>query len=218
MAWHPFRNLGLKVLALGLGGLLWFTLSGQQVERTIRAPIEYVNKPPALEIEGDLTDTVFVHVRGTDSQIGRITPGDIHALIDLAGFNAVTRGTFALPKEQIVVPFGVEVLRVDPPEVTLTLERSGSWVVPVVPDIVGTPAAGFVRGAVKVDPATVEVIGPESQGKLLDHATTARIAIEGATAAVTQTVNITVPGSSLRLRGSFAAHVTIAIVRAKDRQ
>ena len=37
MAWHPFRNLGLKVAALGLGTLLWFTVSGQQVERTVCA-------------------------------------------------------------------------------------------------------------------------------------------------------------------------------------
>ena len=35
MAWHPFRNFGLKVAALGLGTLLFFTVSGPRVERTI---------------------------------------------------------------------------------------------------------------------------------------------------------------------------------------
>ena len=46
MAWHPFRNLGLKVVALVLGTLLWFTVSGQQAERPIPdVPVVFVNKP-----------------------------------------------------------------------------------------------------------------------------------------------------------------------------
>ena len=36
MAWHPFRNIGWKVLALILGTLLWFTVSGDlAIEREI---------------------------------------------------------------------------------------------------------------------------------------------------------------------------------------
>ena len=35
MAWHPFRNAGLKVVALAMGALLWFTVSGQQAERPV---------------------------------------------------------------------------------------------------------------------------------------------------------------------------------------
>ena len=51
MAWHPFRNLGLKFAALGLGTLLWFTISGQQVERTVsRVPVVYRNVPGGLQI------------------------------------------------------------------------------------------------------------------------------------------------------------------------
>ena len=50
MAWHPFRNLGLKVVALLLGTLLWFTVSGQQVERTVtgvpKGSVFWVSTPP----------------------------------------------------------------------------------------------------------------------------------------------------------------------------
>ena len=35
MAWHPFRNLGLKTAALALGTLLWFAVSGEEVERLV---------------------------------------------------------------------------------------------------------------------------------------------------------------------------------------
>jgi len=216
MAWHPFRNLGLKFAALGLGTLLWFTVSGQQVERTIRAPIEYVHVPDGLAITGDASDNVLVHVRGAESQIGLITACDVRAVIDLAGAHPMTKGTLALRTDQIVVPFGVEVLRVDPSEVTATLEPTGAAMVRVVPDINGSPTPGFVVGSVKVDPEAVEVIGPESQLRQLDHATTSRVSIQGAAATVTQAVNITVPDSSLRLRAAQVAHVTVTIVKGKD--
>jgi YbbR domain-containing protein len=216
MAWHPFRNFWLKVAALALGTLLWFTVSGQEVERTVRAPIEYVNVPAPLAITGDQIDSVSVHLRGTDMDIGRIAAGDVHVTIDLAGTHAVTKGTFPLRTDQITVPFGIEVLRVDPPEVTLTLESSGARVVPVLPDIAGVPAVGFVKGAVTVEPADVEVLGPDSQLRRLDHATTARVSIAGAASTVTQSVSIMVPDATLRLREPRLAKVTVAVVSVRN--
>src|SRR5437763_7107810 len=100
MAWRPLRNLGLKFAALGLGTLLWFTLSGQQVERTVNAPILYSHVPPSLEITGDLTVNVLVHLRGADNQISRIAPGDVRAIIDLADAHAMSRGTLTLRTDQ----------------------------------------------------------------------------------------------------------------------
>ena len=49
MAWHPFRNLGLKMAALVLGTMLWFTVSGQQVERRLSVAVFYRNLPASLE-------------------------------------------------------------------------------------------------------------------------------------------------------------------------
>ncbi len=51
MAWHPFRNVGLKVVALAMGALLWFTVSGQQAERPVPdVPVVFVNKPDGFEL------------------------------------------------------------------------------------------------------------------------------------------------------------------------
>jgi YbbR domain-containing protein len=213
MAWRPFRNIGLKLAALGLGTVLWFTVSGQQVERTVRAPIEYVHVPPTLAITGDQTDSIFVHLRGADNQISRIGTGDVRAVLDLADAHAMVGGTFPLRTDQVIAPFGVEVMQVDPPQVTLTLEPSASLRVRVVPDITGTPVPGLMIGSVTVDPETVEVVGPEIQLRQLDHATTARVSVEGAASTITQSVNVTVPDSSLRLRGPQLARVTVTIVK-----
>jgi len=211
MAWHPFRHFGLKLAALGLGILLWITVSGQTAERRVRVPLEFRQVPASLEIVGDAPDTVEVRIRGTSSQISRLEIGDIVAVLDLGEARSGVH-IFPLRTDQIVAPFGVEVLRVDPAEVTLGLEASGKVTVPIVPVVEGQPAPGFVKGKVTVEPATVEVLGPESRLKDLKTALTERISIEGAKADVTVTVAIGVGDAALRLRDQHTtARVRVAI-------
>ena len=41
MAYHPFRHLGLKTVAIALAALLWLSLAGEHVaERIVRVPLE----------------------------------------------------------------------------------------------------------------------------------------------------------------------------------
>ena len=47
MAWHPLRNLGLKLAALALGTALWFTVSGPQVERNVTGVLGELSQRPA---------------------------------------------------------------------------------------------------------------------------------------------------------------------------
>src|SRR5689334_3836083 len=154
MAWHPFRNLGLKVVVVGLGPLLWLVVSGQQVERSVRVPLEYRKRPPGLEITGDPPETVEVWVRGSSSQISRLGLGDVVAFVDLTGAKPGQR-LFPLQVDQ---GFGIEVTRKDPADVTLSLETSGSATIPIVPAVDGQPAAGFVVQSTSIDPRVVEVV------------------------------------------------------------
>jgi len=216
MAWRPFRNIGLKVAALALGTLLWFTVSGQQVERTVPlVPVVYQNVPASLEIT-DQTEAVSVHVRGVDSQVREIQPGQLELRVDLTGARA---GLLDLPlrTDQVVAPFGIEVTQVDPGTVTLTLEKAGSAVVAVRPTIEGDPAPGFVVGEVTVDPRTVVVVGPERRLRSSTYGVTERVSIEGAKATVTQTVNVGVADAELRLREPSVARVTVVIEPAGNR-
>lgn len=209
MAWHPFRNVGLKVIALGLGSLLWLVVSGQQVERSVRVPLEYRKRPPGLEITGDPPETVEVWVRGSSNQISRLGLGDVVAFVDLTGAKP---GQRLLPL-QVDQGFGIEVTRKNPPDVTLSLESSATATVPIVPAIEGQPAAGFAVQSSTVDPKTVEVVGPAGALKELKSASTDPISIEGLRSSVTEVVSVGVTDASLRLRQPVSAHVTITIVR-----
>ena len=217
MAWHPFRNLGLKVAALVLGVLVWLTVSGPQVERDIdRVPVIYRNVPAPLQIT-DQTEAVDVHVRGVDSVVSRLQGGsDVRVEVDLAGQAA---GTLVLPLrvEQVMAPMGVEVQRVDPGTVTLTLEKSGVIDLPVRPTIEGEPAAGYVVGDVMIDPASVAVIGPARRLQATSFAVTERVLIDGAASSVTQMVSAGVLDAELRLREPRLVRVTVRIEPAGER-
>lgn len=214
MAWHPFRNLGLKMVALVLGTLLWFTVSGQQAERTLAGvPVVYLNKPSGLELT-DQTSTVDIHVRGLDSQLRTIQARDFEARVDLTGARPGPAQGFPIRTDKISAPLGLEVTGVEPGSVIAVLEAAGTASLPVKPLVDGRPAAGFVVSDIAVDPLNVNVIGPERRLASTTSATTDRVTIEGATATVVQTVSVGVTDSALRLREARTARVTVKIEKA----
>ena len=82
MRYHPFRQLGLKILALTLASVLWLTVAGEHVvERSLRVPLEFRNIPEALEIVGNTPDTVDVRLRGSSAVLSRVQPGEIVAVV-----------------------------------------------------------------------------------------------------------------------------------------
>jgi YbbR domain-containing protein len=211
MAWHPFRNLGLKIVALGLAVLLWFTISSPQVERSVRVPLVYRNVPATLQMTGDPVDTVNVHIRGGGTQVSQIAAGEVVVVADLAGAAA---GSTVLPlrTDQVKVPYGVEVTQIDPSAVTVTLEKSGSAEVPIKPAINGQPAPGYLVAMITSDPRRVVITGPVSRLNDTVVATTEPISIDGATAPLVQTVNVGVTDAELRLKQPVTARVTVQIV------
>jgi YbbR domain-containing protein len=216
MAWHPFRNLGLKVVALLLGALLWFTVSGQQAERNVTGvPVVYRNKPQGLEIT-EQTKTVDIHVRGLDNQLRAALGRDFEARVDLTGARAGSQA-FVLRTDQVSAPFGLEVTQVDPGTATALLEEAGTANLPVQPYVDGTPAPGFVVSGITTDPAAVTVTGPRRRIIGTLAATTDRVSIDGARDTVTQTVSVGVPDAALRLRESATAKVTVTIEPAGER-
>jgi YbbR domain-containing protein len=215
MAWHPFRNPGLKIVAVGLGTMLWLTVGSDHfVERSVRVPLVFRNVPQNLEIAPDAPDSVEVHLRGRASQLAG-DQGDVIVYIDLADGRGGSR-LFHLRTDQVTTPFGVEVTQVFPSTVMLTLESTGTKSVPVEATVEGRPAAGFEIGAIRVEPSRVEVEGPESHLKAMRTAITETVMVDGATSTVTRVVSVGVANSALRLREARTARVTVEIHKKKD--
>lgn len=199
MAYHPFRHLGLKIVALALATLLWLTVAGEHVvERIIRVPVEFRSLSGELEVVGDPPVNVDVRLRGSSALLSRLEPGEVVAVIDLATARPGSR-IFHIQNEDVRAPYGVEVTQVVPGTLGIELEKSGRRVVPVVAQIEGDPAPGFSIGAHTVEPSTVTVVGPESRLKKLTNATTEPVSVAGARENVRDVVAVGLLDSALRL-------------------
>lgn len=214
MAYHPFRHLGLKFLAIALATLLWLTVAGEQlVERGMRIPLEFRNKPADLEIVGDPLTSVDVRLSGSSTRLSRMDLGEVAAVLDLSAARPGSR-LFHLRTASVRLPYGVEVSQIVPSTVSLELEKSAARTVNIRPALEGQPAPGFVVGSVVPKPATVEVIGPASRVAEITEATTEPISIEGRQETVRDTVNVGVADASLRLVEAREVTVDVEIVPA----
>ena len=211
MAYHPFRNLGLKFLSTCIAAMLWVLVAGERVvERVLRAPVEFQNLPAGLELVGNLPDTVEVRLRGSSGALSRMGAGDLAAVLDLRTARPGRR-LFHLTPTQVIVPYGIDVVQVGPSTLTMEFEMSGVRTVPVEPAVEGRPAAGFEVTKGTSDPQTVQVAGPESALKRLAGAVPEPVTIVDESRSVREIVTIGVPDASLRLVTPQTAVVTVTI-------
>src|SRR5436305_11297084 len=163
MVMRPFRHFWLKLLSVSLAVLLWTVVSGEEtVERGLRVPLELTQVPAGLELLGDVPATVDVRVRGASGTLSRVGTGDVVAVLDLHTAQPGRR-LFPLTPDQVRVPFGVEIMQVQPSAVTMAFEPSASREVRIVPAVDGRPAPGFlIVGPLAVARPRAEISGPDS--------------------------------------------------------
>ena len=213
MAIRLFQNLALKVVSVVLAALLWLIVSGEQtVERVLRIPLEFTNIPSQLELVGEPTTVVDVRVRGSSGAIGRLSAGDLAAVLDVRSPRPGQR-LYHLTGSDVRAPFGVDVVQVTPSSMALFFEKSSVKTVPVMPVLEGQPADGYMVDKVTADPPKVEIVGPASALKSLTGAVTEAVSVEGATKNVVESVTVGPADPAVRLRGpQTTTRVTVAIV------
>lgn len=209
-----FRHFGLKLFSIALAALIWLLVSGEQiVERALRIPLEFTNLPAQLELVGDTPDMVDVRVRGSSGTLSRTAAGELVAVLDLRSARPGQR-LFHVTGDDVRAPFGIEVVQIAPSNVSIMFEESATKIVPVVPELDGEPSDGYIVGTVEADPATVEVAGPTSAVARLTEATTEPVSVTGASATITDVVNIGVSDPLVRLLSPASAQVTVTIAAA----
>ncbi len=118
MAWHPFRNIGWKFLALLLGTALWFTVSGDlAIERAFNdRPVVIKNASAGVQAIV-VPSKVTVTVRGSREELGTLQESQVTVLVDLSGLGP---GQYKLPTH-VDTPAAVEVSKVAPATVEVQI-------------------------------------------------------------------------------------------------
>jgi YbbR domain-containing protein len=215
MRYRPFAHGGLKVVSVALAVLLWLMVSSQRapVERGLRIPLELQNLPENLEMLELPQESVDVRVRGTADTLSRIAPGDLVASVDLSTAQPGRR-LFHLSPERVKAPFAVAVTQVTPPSIAIRFEPSATRIVPVIAAVEGDPAPGFIVGKIAAEPATVEVVGPESVVRRVTEAITEPLWVGSARSEVRSTVVVGVADEGVRIKNARTAFVSVAILAA----
>jgi len=121
---------------------------------------------------------VAVRLRGSSSRLRDAPLQDLRAYVDLAGEAPGERAYFLGP-ESVEAPSGVTVMRVDPSQTLLRLDRTVTGTVRVSPRVLGEPATGFEIYRVEIAPAEFSIEGPESLIRDLASVTTEPISAQG---------------------------------------
>lgn len=201
------------LVALISAFLLWYALAAQRSEnisvRGVKARLTLVNIPRDLVLTSSVPDTVSLQLRGPLTRtLDSSNPPEV--LLDLSdarpGLNS-----YPINESDIPLPTDVDVVSVDPPAITLELERQNSRLVPVRAVIEGVPAPGFVLGEVRAVPTHLTVQGPESRLQALEFVSTRPISVEGATGPVEAIAQPLLPDPLLRALGLGAIQITIDV-------
>ena len=157
------KNLSAKFLALGLSCMLWFLLVGQQWSETFTvAKLEYQNFPADLGITSDAASEVQIRVRGPRGSIATLSPDQVRVLIDMSGAK-VGVNTIPITKDDLRLPFGLEVTSIEPSALVIQFDRILSRRFPVGHSFRGKLPSGLRLAHIAIDPSTIELRGPENE-------------------------------------------------------
>ena len=154
------RNRLLKLFSILLAIVLWFTVSGEErTETTVNMALELVNLNKNLMATNEVPPAIQVRVVGPRSIVNNLSQTRLTQTLDLNGYKS-GRHTFSLGPNSLSLPRGVQVVRIQPNPITLTLAATITRTLPIKPVLENNPAEGYELVSVNTRPAQVTVRGP----------------------------------------------------------
>ncbi len=157
------RHRLLKLFSLLLAIALWFTVSGEErTETTITMALELANLHKNLMAINEVPPAIQVRVVGPRSIVNNLSQTRLTQTMDLTGYKS-GRHTFSLGPNSFSFPRGVQVIRIQPNPINLTLAATMTQTLPVKPILDNKPPEGYEVISVQIRPVQVMVKGPYSE-------------------------------------------------------
>jgi YbbR domain-containing protein len=154
------RHRLLKLLSILLAISLWFAVSGEErTETTLTMALEMVNLRPTLMVTSEVPSAIQVRVIGPRSIINNLSQARLSETLDLANYKS-GRHTFYLGPNSFAFPRGVQVIRIQPNPINLTLATTMTQTLPIKPILENDPAEGYEVVSATIKPVQVTVKGP----------------------------------------------------------
>ena len=157
-------NWPVKVCCLIIAIALYlFHQASLTEKRSFVIPLNVVEEG-AVQHTGDFTSTVTVVVRANTEQISSVHSNQLNAYVNLN--NITKNGEYNLPVKVKVddelMSFDPFEIKVKPEYIKIRAESKDIKFIPLEASVVGEPEHGYEVTEVTIEPAYVEVTGPES--------------------------------------------------------
>ena len=209
-----FRNLGTKLLALGIACVTWYILTGQRreriSERNYRISLSIVNVPRGNMVVSPLPDFVDVRIRGAFTPLRALEPSKLEAVVDLADAGPGEK-RYPLGPGDINVPANVEVIAISPAEIRIVLDVVAEKTLPIAADLAGQPLPGARLDEVSVEPRSARIVGPEKALSRLTTISTQPVLLDGRNGPFSETTTLALPAPGLRVREGQLVTVRVKI-------
>ncbi|MGA2973994.1 MAG: CdaR family protein [Spirochaetia bacterium] len=200
-------DLPVKVICLTAAViLLLFHRVTTLTERFFSVPLD-VNTPSGLAVASSFPKTVRITLRGAGDAIFPILEEDVEAAVNLESHH--TAGVYQAEVKvsrkgtaQNVEPLEI---RVDPQEITFTLEPLTEKRVTLTPDLRGAPAYGYELVQSVVAPQSVIIRGARSRVQGVAALSTEEIDLTGRTGSFASKVKIELPNTLVQIAGDSSA-------------
>lgn len=201
------RNLSTILLAFLLAVVVWVSAvltSDPNEERIFSRSLTVVGQPTDLMQMNDLPTQVRVTVKAPRSILNRLNnnPALVQTWLDLSGF---TSGSHQASVSVRVDDSPVRIMRIEPEQVEVVLEKQISRTLPVQLDIVGEPPIGYRKGTATATPDKVTITGSENLVSQVENIV-ARLDITG----LSETIQANVAVVPLNLSGETISDITIS--------
>jgi len=190
----------------------------QEITRTVpltieiegSVPFSYENLPASATMRSQPVSTV--NVRGPQSRVERVAMA--RAVVDIDGRTA----SYDSPRQLEAIGSDnqeIQGVLVEPASVNVLVpivSSAGIKRVPVVPQVVGEPASGYVVSGLTVEPQFVRLAGGAGALEAVQSVATEAVDIQGASRTTSRTVRLSGPASTPLLFGEpVSATVTVRI-------
>ncbi len=212
------ENWPAKVLSVVAALVLFlFNRFSNLEERFLSVPLQVVTASGYIPA-APYPKVVRVTIRGEAGTIFPILEDDIEAVTDLTEYTS--EGVYRVPviirRQDTALEADALEFRVDPLNVTITLEQLLVKSVDVTPTLSGFPARGYEMTQSFVSPPAVTVAGPRSLMESLQAIPTEDVELAGKQESFTTRVRLAMPSPLLSVRGGefveFRATIQEAVI------
>jgi diadenylate cyclase len=209
---HEREQIKLLVAA-GLSLLImtgiWFGFTrSQDTIIALNAPIEYINRPANYEILDTSVDEARLQLFGSSALIKSLKPGQVGVRIDL-GKAAEGRNTFTITQDDIILPPGVSLNKIQPTVIDVTLDIPSTRELPVQVDWIGHLPENLMLSQVSVVPESIKVIGGSKTLEKVTTVYTSPVRLDNLPKSGSITTQIVLSPPSLKIAPTSPERVTV---------